>query len=115
MRILVCVKQILDPDVPARDFRVDPDRLEAVRGDANLVPNIFCENALETALQLRDATGGSVTALSFGTSEAEEVLRKALAMTVDEAALVTRSEGPAPDAGAVARGVGRCGASAGRV
>jgi electron transfer flavoprotein beta subunit len=103
MKILVCVKQILDPDVPARDFRVDPDRLEAVRGDANLVPNIFCENALETALQLRDASGGSVTALSFGTSETDEVLRKALAMTVDEAALVTRPEGPAPDAGVVAR------------
>ena len=103
MRILVCMKQILDPDVPARDFRIDAERKEAERGGANLVPNIFCENALETALQLRDATGGSVTALSFGTEETEEVLRKALAMTADEAALVTRPDGPAPDALIVAR------------
>ena len=98
MRILVCMKQILDPDVPARDFRIDSGRNEADRGGANLVPNIFCENALETALQLRDATGGTVTAVSYGTEETEDVLRKALAMTADEATLVTRPDGPAPDA-----------------
>jgi electron transfer flavoprotein beta subunit len=103
MRILVCMKQVLDPDVPARDFRIDGSRNEAERGGASLVPNIFCENALETALQLRDATGGSVTAVSFGTEEAEDVVRKALAMTVDEAALVTRPEGPAPDPLVVAK------------
>jgi electron transfer flavoprotein beta subunit len=103
MKILVCVKQILDPDVPARDFRIDPERKEAIRGGASMVPNVFCENALETALQLRDATGGSVTALTFGTEEAEEVLRKALAMTADCAALVVRGDGPAPDALTVAQ------------
>ena len=103
MKILVCVKQILDPDVPARDFRIDSSRNEAERAGANLVPNIFCENALETALQLRDASGGSVTVLSFGTQEAEDVVRKALAMTVDEAALVVRPDDPAPDNLTVAR------------
>jgi electron transfer flavoprotein beta subunit len=103
MRTLVCMKQILDPDVPARDFRIDGSRNEAERAGANLVPNIFCENALETAIQLRDVTGGSVTALSFGTEETEDVLRKALAMTADEAALVVRSDGPAPDALTVAK------------
>jgi electron transfer flavoprotein beta subunit len=97
------MKQIIDPDMPARDFRVDSTRNEAERGGANLVPNIFCENALETALQLRDITGGSVTAVSYGTEEAEDVVRKALAMTVDEAALVIRPDGPAPDALTVAR------------
>ncbi len=103
MNVLVCMKQILDPDIPARDFRINAERREAERGGANLVPNIFCENALETALQLRDATGGTVTALTFGPEEAEEVLRKALAMTADEAAIVRRDPGPAPDAGTVAR------------
>jgi electron transfer flavoprotein beta subunit len=97
------MKQILDPDLPARDFRIDRDHREAERGGADLVPNIFCENALETALQLRDATGGSITAVSFGTEESEEVLRKALAMTADEAALVIRQDGPAPDVLTVAR------------
>jgi electron transfer flavoprotein beta subunit len=97
------MKQILDPDVPARDFRIDAANKQAERGGANLVPNIFCENALETALQLRDATEGSVTAVTFGTEEAEDVVRKALAMTVNEAAHVVRPGGPAPDALTVAR------------
>lgn len=97
MRVLVCVKQILDPDIPAHDFRIDQERLEADPAGADLVPNIFCENAIESALQLRGAAGGSVVALSFGTEECEEVLRKALAMTADEAVMVTRPPGPAPD------------------
>ena len=54
--------------------------------------NIFCENALETALQLKDSVGAEVTAVSFGPAEAEDVLRKALAMRVDHAVLVRNSK-----------------------
>jgi electron transfer flavoprotein beta subunit len=88
MNILVCMKQILDPEVPARDFRIDTARREAERGGAALVTNIFCENALETALQFREAHGGKITALTCGGETAEEVLRKALALRADEAVLV---------------------------
>jgi electron transfer flavoprotein beta subunit len=88
VNILVCLKQILDPNIPSRDFRIDPEGKEAVRGDAEQVPNIFCENALETALQLRDATGGSITVVSVGDADSEDTLRKALAMKADRAALV---------------------------
>jgi electron transfer flavoprotein beta subunit len=100
---LVAVKQILDPEVATRDFAVDPVRREAARGSAGLVMNIFCANALETALQLRDRHGGSVAALSFGPPAAEEVLRKALAMTANEAVLVVRDDEGHPDPLAVAR------------
>jgi electron transfer flavoprotein beta subunit len=89
MHILVCLKQILDPDVPSRDFKIDPERKEAVRGSANLVTNIFCENAIETALQFREKHGGKITALSFGPASAEDVLRKALALKADDAIHVT--------------------------
>jgi electron transfer flavoprotein beta subunit len=92
MNVLVCLKQILDPEIPSRDFRVDPDRKEAQRGSANLVTNIFCENALETALQLRERSGGTITVLSFGPETAEESLRKALAMKADRAALVVNPQ-----------------------
>jgi electron transfer flavoprotein beta subunit len=88
MNLVVCIKQILDPEIPARDFKVDSAKREAERGGANLVMNIFCENALETALQTRDAGGGKITALCVGSSEAEDVLRKALAVKADEAVLV---------------------------
>jgi electron transfer flavoprotein beta subunit len=104
MNILVCLKQILDPEVPARDFRVDPARREAEQGSASLVTNIFCENALETALQLRERAGGAkITVLSYGRPTAEDSLRKALAMKADAAALVVDESDAAPDPLAVAR------------
>ena len=102
MRVLVCLKQILDPDVPARDFQIDPAAKAARRGGANLVTNIFCENAIETALQFREAAGDvRITALCYGESSAEDCLRKAMAMTVDEACLVEREGSANPDAEAV--------------
>ena len=104
MNILVCLKQILDPELPARDFQVDGARREAERGSANLVTNIFCENALETALQLREKTGaGKITVLSFGPPSAEDSLRKSLAMKADAAALVVNDGHPHPDPLMVAR------------
>jgi electron transfer flavoprotein beta subunit len=98
MNILVCLKQILDPEIPARDFRIDLVKREAERGAANLVTNIFCENALETALQFRERTSdATITVLCYGALTAEDALRKALAMKADAAALVVRplvSSGP---------------------
>lgn len=104
MNILVCLKQILDPEIPARDFRVDGVKREAERGSANLVTNIFCENALETALQLRERVGGAkITVLSYGQPSAEDALRKALAMKADAAALVVNDGNTNPDPLTVAR------------
>src|SRR5256712_4248490 len=104
MNILVCLKQILDPEIPARDFRLDPIKREAERGTANLVTNIFCENALETALQLRERSGeAKITVLSCGAPTAEDSLRKALAMRADAAVLVVNDGHPHPDPLAVAR------------
>jgi electron transfer flavoprotein beta subunit len=98
MNILVCLKQILDPEIPARDFRLDPAGREAERGSADLVTNIFCENALETALQLRERTGAAkITVLSYGQPSAEDSLRKALAMKADAAALIVNDGNANPD------------------
>jgi electron transfer flavoprotein beta subunit len=88
MNIVVCMKQILDPEISVRDFRIDTARREAERGSAALVTNIFCENALETALQFREAHGGKITALTCGSDSAEDVLRKSLALRADEAVLI---------------------------
>lgn len=104
MRILICLKQILDPEIPAREFRVDAIKREAERGSANLVTNIFCENALETALQLRERVPDSkITVVSYGPATAEESLRKALAMKADAATLVVNDGNPNPDPLTVAR------------
>ncbi len=97
MHIVVCLKQILDPEVPARDFRIDSEHKEAVRGSANLVTNIFCENALETALQFREKVEGKVTVLSYGAETAEDSVRKAFAMKADDGVLVKNDGHPHPD------------------
>jgi electron transfer flavoprotein beta subunit len=82
----------------------NPVKREAERGAATLVSNIFCENALETALQFRKRIGsGEITVLSFGAATAEDSLRKALAMKADEAALVLNDGQPHPDPLTVAR------------
>jgi|SRR5215470_666997 len=104
MNILVCLKQILDPEIPARDFSVEPDKLQAKQGSANFVTNIFCENALETALQFRERSGDAkITVLSYGPASAEDSLRKGLAMKADSAALVLNESDTNPDPLAVAQ------------
>lgn len=86
MNIVVCLKQILDPEVPPQDFRVDRDKKEAVQGNTPLVISPFDENALEVALQMRDRAGeGKLTALSVGGKPAVMALRKALAVKADQA------------------------------
>ena len=104
MHLVVCLKQIIDPEIPARDFRVDGEKREAVRGSANLVTNVFCENALATALAFREKFGGKITALAFGPASVEDTLRKALALKVDAAAhVVEETAGQTRDAAIVAR------------
>jgi electron transfer flavoprotein beta subunit len=98
MKILVCMKQIIDPEVPTRDFRIDLVKREAERGSANLVTNIFCENALETALQVRERIAGTkITVVTYGPLTAEDSLRKALAMKADAATLVVNDGNSIPD------------------
>jgi electron transfer flavoprotein beta subunit len=96
---VVCIKQVLDQDIPPRAFRVDRAARRPDVAGAPLVMSIFDGNALETALKLREAQGsGTVTALSIGPKSAEEVLRKALAVTADQAVLVAEGDLDALDA-----------------
>jgi electron transfer flavoprotein beta subunit len=98
MKILVCLKQILDPEIPPRDFKISPGGAEADLTGANLVTNIFCENALETALQFREQMGeGEITVLCMGPSSADDTLRKALAMKADHAVRVDACPAVAAD------------------
>ncbi|MBI2954483.1 MAG: electron transfer flavoprotein subunit beta/FixA family protein [Chloroflexi bacterium] len=86
MNIVVCLKQILDPEIPAQDFRIDQERKEPTQGNASLVISPFDENALEVALQMRERAGeGRVTAISIGSSSGTLALRKALAVKADQA------------------------------
>lgn len=88
MHIAVCVKQILDPEISPRAFKVNPETKLAEQGGASLVIGPFDLNALEVAVQLKEKHGGKVTVVTFGEEKAQEALRRALAMGADEAVLV---------------------------
>jgi|FaiFalDrversion2_1042247.scaffolds.fasta_scaffold01332_1 electron transfer flavoprotein beta subunit len=93
MHIVVCVKQVLDPEIPPSDFKLDPGGRKPLAENVPLVISIFDENALEVALQLREKERESkITALSLGPRSSEDALRKALAMGADEAILLLKEE-----------------------
>lgn len=85
MNIVVCVKQV--PDTAAEKKLNAEYRLE--RTGIENIPNPFDEYAIEEALRVKEKKGGQVTALCMGPENAREALRKAIAMGVDRATLVT--------------------------
>lgn len=85
MNMIVCVKQVVDPETPAASFKIDPEAKRAVAAkDKGMVINPFDENAVEAALKVKDATGGTVKILSMGRESAKDVIKHSLAMGGDE-------------------------------
>ncbi len=80
MKIAVCVKQV--PDTWAEKKLTDADKT-LDRESADGVMNELDEYAVEEALQLTEANGGEVVAVSMGPAKAEETVRKALQMGAD--------------------------------
>lgn len=90
MHIIVCIKQIIDPEIPSADFKVDFESKKAVEDQGEWVLNPYDENAVEVALQLKDQDKDiKVTALTMGAESSQKVLRRALAMGCDEAIWLT--------------------------
>jgi len=91
MHIVVCVKQVLDPELPASKFRLDSHIREVIPPEGiPLVINPFDAQAIEVALRLKEANGAKITALSVGDESAVDIVRHALSMGVDEGILVVR-------------------------
>ena len=94
MKVLVCVKRVLDPQVKAR---VKSDGSGVDLANAKMTMNPFCENALEEALRLREAgSADEVVVVSVGGGKTAETLRHGLAMGADRAIYVTTEEALEP-------------------
>ena len=100
MNIVVLVKQVPDTYSERRlresDGALDRDASDAVLDEIN-------ERAVEEALVLKEAHGGTVTVLTMGPQRATEAIRKALSMGADAALHVCDDA----VAGADARGTAR--------
>lgn len=79
LKIIICIKSVV---TSAPEGRV-------VRTMDNCILNPFDRPAIEMALRLREAEGGSVTAVTMGPDTGAIALYEALAMGVDRAVLVT--------------------------
>jgi electron transfer flavoprotein beta subunit len=88
LKMIVCIKQVPDPEAPASTIEVDSKQMQIrVRG-VPPVMNPPDEAALEAALQLKEKYGGRITVLSVGENLSVPTLRKALAAGADELTLV---------------------------
>jgi electron transfer flavoprotein beta subunit len=87
VEIVVCVKQVPD----ASEVEIDPEKGTLIRDGVAATINPFDLYAVEEAIKLKEAVGGSVTALSMGPPKAEATLRDAIALGCDRAILITDS------------------------
>ena len=81
MEILVCVKRV--PDTAENEIEVNSSGSDIERDDLVYSVNEWDNYAVEEAIQIRDKVGGSVTVVTVGDEEAEEVLRREMAMGAD--------------------------------
>ena len=90
MNMVVCVKQVIDPEAPVASFKIDPSSNTVVPpSGVPPVINPFDLNALEAALQIKDKLGGTVTTISMGPLQAESALRDALSRGANDAILLS--------------------------
>ena len=85
--IIVCAKQIPDPEAPFSNVTVDVENKEVIV-DAPDVISPYDENALEAAIRIKEEMGGKITVLSMGKKVSDTVLRKSLAAGADSLILL---------------------------
>ena len=88
MKIVVCIKQVPD----TAEVKLDPKTNTLIREGVPSIINHDDKAGLETALQIREQVGGTVSVVCMGPPQADVALREALAMGADEAYLLSARE-----------------------
>jgi len=102
MKIVVCIKQVPDTN----EVKLDPVKNTLIREGVPSIINHDDKSGIEAALQLKEATGGTVSVVCMGPPQADVALREALAMGCDEGYLLTAKEFAGSDTFATAKIVG---------
>jgi electron transfer flavoprotein beta subunit len=87
MEILVCVKRV--PDTAENEIEINKDGSDIEREDLVYSVNEWDNYAVEEAIQLVDRLGGSVTVVSVGDGDCEEVVRREMAMGANNGILLS--------------------------
>lgn len=101
MDIIVCVARV--PDATEAEVEIDRTGRGVKTDDFVYGINEWDNFAVEAALALKEEHGGTVTAVTVGDEDAEEVLRRALAMGADAALHLMDPAFEGSDAAAIAR------------
>ena len=89
INIIVCVKQVLNPEMPPGKFRIAPDTNKVLPPEG--IPPVmspFDEQAVEAALRVKEKNEAKITLISIGGKTAVDVIKHGLAMGADEGVLL---------------------------
>ena len=105
MHIVVCVKQVPNPEAAFSMFRVDEAAKKVVPASGlQMVMSPFDEQALEAALRIRDAGAQArITVMTLGPETARAALKHGLAMGADDGVLLADPAFEGADAHGTAR------------
>ena len=85
MLVITCIKQVPD----TTQVKIDPATNTLIRDGIPFIINPYDVHAIEESLRLRDRFGFHTTALSMGPPNAEAALKRALALGMDDAVLLS--------------------------
>ena len=89
MNMIVCVKQVPDPEAPPGSFKIDPvtNNMMPPTGFPPVI-SPFDEQAVEAALRIKDINSGKITIISLGFNLLRDVVKKPISMGADELILL---------------------------
>ncbi len=87
MDIIVCIKRV--PETAEAEIKVDSSGRDIVKERLTFDINESDNYALEEAILLKEKLGGTVTLISVGPLECEDILRMGLAKGADQAVRIT--------------------------
>ena len=87
MEILVCAKRV--PDTSENEIELNSAGNDIERDDLVYSINEFDNYAVEEAIQIVARVGGTVTVITVGNEDDEEILRREMAMGANKAALIS--------------------------
>lgn len=85
MHYIVCIKQVPN----TTEIKIDPKTNTLVREGVESILNPFDTYAIEEAVRLKEANGGTITAISMGPPQCEQTLREAVSLGVDNIILLS--------------------------
>jgi len=88
IQIVVCMKQVPDPEAPPDAFKIDSITKKVIPIGVPPLLNPYDENALEAALRIKEHHSAKITVISVGEKVANAIMKKTIAAGADDLIIV---------------------------